>query len=60
MQYPEDFTQEDIMEFDYEYNRFIDLQDPHSLVAVNEQLAEIAFEQQAKEAVDLAFESLYN
>lgn len=60
MQYPEDFTQEDIMEFEYEYNRFIDLQDPHSLVAVNEQLAEIAFEQQAKEAVDLAFESLYN
>jgi hypothetical protein len=46
MQYPEHFTAEDIMEFEYEYNRYIDLQDPYSLIAVNAELQSVAEEQQ--------------
>ncbi len=60
MQYPEDMTREDIEQFEYEWERYCDLADPHSLAAVNAELAQLAFEQQVKEAVDTAFESLYN
>ena len=45
MQYPEDMTAEDIMEFEYEYNRYLDRQDPNSLIAVNEELQEIAYDE---------------
>jgi len=45
MQYPEYFTAEDIMEFEYEYNRYLDRQDPNSLVAVNEELQVIAHDE---------------
>lgn len=36
--YPEYFTAEDIEQFEYEYNRFIDLQDPYSLESINVEL----------------------
>lgn len=42
MQYPEYFTAEDIEQFEYEYNRFIDLQDPYSLESINAELQEAA------------------
>lgn len=45
MNYPADFTADDIMEFEYEYNRYIDRQDPNSLIAVNEELQEIAYDE---------------
>ena len=45
MHYPADMTAEDIMEFEYEYNRYLDRQDPNSFVAVNEELQEIANEE---------------
>lgn len=45
MQYPEYFTAEDIMEFEYEYNRHLDREDPNSLIAVNEELQEIAYDE---------------
>ena len=45
MNYPADFTADDIMEFEYEYNRYIDRQDPRSLIAVNEELQEIAYDE---------------
>lgn len=45
MQYPDYFTAEDIMEFEYEYNRYLDRQDPNSLVAVNEDLQVIAHDE---------------
>ncbi len=45
MQYPEYFTADDIMEFEYEYNRYLDREDPNSLIAVNEELQLIAKEQ---------------
>ena len=60
MTYPEDMTAEDIMQFEYEWERYCDLADPHSFTAINAELARLAFEQQVNEAVDLAFESLYN
>ncbi len=42
MQYPSYFTAEDIMEFEHEYNRYLDRQDPNSFLAVNEELQVIA------------------
>lgn len=45
MTYPEDFTADDIMEFEYEYNRWIDLQDPTSLESINTELQFIAEEE---------------
>ena len=47
MIYPEYMTAEDIMEFEYEYNRFIDLQDPYSIVSINAECAAVAEQQQA-------------
>ena len=51
MTYPEDFTAEDIMEFEYEYNRFIDLADPYSLAAINAECAAVAEEQRLETLV---------
>lgn len=45
MQYPEDFTAEDIMQFEYEYNRYLDRFLPESLIAVNEELQEIYYDE---------------
>lgn len=45
MNYPADFTREDIMEFEYEYNRWLDLQDPNSFEAVNAELQELAHDE---------------
>lgn len=42
MNYPADFTADDIMEFEYEYNRYLDRFLPESLIAVNEELQELA------------------
>ena len=44
MNYPADFTQEDIMAFEYEYNRWLDLADPDSFEAVNQELQDLADE----------------
>ena len=55
MNYPEHFTPEDIMEFEYEYNRFIDLQDPYSLISVNQELQAVAQEQQQEYVQNLDF-----
>ena len=45
MQYPEDFTQDDIMEFEYEYERWLDMQDPQSLESVNAELQVLAYDE---------------
>jgi len=44
MNYPADFTQEDIMEFEYEYNRYLDLQDPNSAESINAELQDLAYD----------------
>ncbi len=45
MNYPADFTADDIMEFEYEYNRYLDRFLPESLIAVNEELQMIAHDE---------------
>lgn len=45
MRYPEDFTEEDVMEFEYEYNRLRDMDEGRGLWAVNALLQEIANEE---------------
>lgn len=45
MYYPADFTADDIMEFEYEMNRYIDLQDPHSLASINAELQDISYDE---------------
>jgi len=57
MNYPADFTQEDIMEFEYEYNRWLDLQDPGSTEAVNQELTELAHDELERDW-DEAYECL--
>ena len=52
MNYPADFTADDIMEFEYEYNRWLDRFDAHSLIAVNEELQRVADLQREQDAVD--------
>ncbi len=42
MKYPADMTQEDIMEFEYEYNRIRDIEEGLGLWEINAELAEIA------------------
>ncbi len=49
MTYPEDFTAEDIMEFEYEWERYCDLADPHSLASINVELQIVAETQRQKE-----------
>jgi hypothetical protein len=55
MRYPEDFTADDIMEFEYELNRLIDIEQGQGLFwEINAELQVVAQEQQ--ERVDcLAF-----
>ena len=53
MQYPEYFTADDIMEFEFEYNRYLDRDDPNSFVAVNEELQLIANEEREMSMRDL-------
>ncbi len=50
MTYPEDFTVEDIMEFEYEWERYCDLADPYSLASINVELQLIAEEEKANGA----------
>ena len=38
MTYPEYFNADDIMVFEYEYNRYLDLQNPHSFTSINAEL----------------------
>ena len=45
MVYPDYFTEQDIMEFEYEYNRYLDLQDPESPESVNARIDEIVNEE---------------
>ncbi len=52
MTYPEDFTAEDIMEFEYEWERYCDLADPYSLAGINAELQAMAEAQRAQELVD--------
>ena len=59
MQYPEDFTAEDIMEFEYEYNLYIDLQDPYSLASANAECQVVAQEQQAKEIAERMVDNFF-
>ena len=42
MQYPEWMTDEDIMEFEYEWERYCDLADPYSLASINAELQCVA------------------
>ena len=49
MLYPQDFTEQDIMEYEYEYNRFVDLQDPRSLLLANAECQIVALEQRLAE-----------
>lgn len=53
MYYPEDFTADDIAEFEYEYNRYLDLQDPDSEVSVNARIDEIVEEEREMSMRDL-------
>lgn len=53
MIYPDYFTAEDIAEFEYEYNRYLDLQDPTSDESVNAQLNEIVEEERDMSMSDL-------
>jgi hypothetical protein len=52
MRYPEDFTAEDIMEFEYEYSLYLDLEDPYSLESINRELQVLADEQREQKLVD--------
>ncbi len=45
MQYPDYFTEQDIMEFEHELNRIIDREVPGSLIPVNEELTEIYYDE---------------
>ena len=49
MQYPTWMTEQDIMEFEYEMNRFVDSFEPGSLEAVNAECQAVAEEQRLAE-----------
>lgn len=53
MQYPDYFTAEDIMEFEYEYNRLRDIEDGVGFWAVNAELQEIADKEREMSISDL-------
>lgn len=53
MIYPDYFTADDIAEFEYEYNRYLDLQDPHSAVSVNARIDTIVEEEREMSMSDL-------
>jgi hypothetical protein len=52
MNYPEDFTADDIMEFEYEWERYCDLADPYSLASINAECAAVAEQQREAELID--------
>ena len=52
MTYPEYFTAEDIMEFEFEYNLYLDLQDPYSLPSINAELQVLADQEREQRLVD--------
>lgn len=52
MTYPEDMTADDIMEFEYEYSRWLDRFLPDSLIPINEELQVVADLQREQEMVD--------
>jgi hypothetical protein len=56
MYYPDYFTADDIMEFEYEYNRHLDLQDPESEVSVNARINEIVEEEREMSMSDLVID----
>ena len=49
MRYPEDFSADDIMEFEFEYNRLRDMDEGRGLWAVNAEFQIVAAEQQESE-----------
>jgi len=49
MRYPEWMTEQDIMEFEYDMNRFVDSFEPHSVEAVNAECQIVAYEQRLAE-----------
>lgn len=53
MQYPDYFTAEDIMEFEYEYNRLRDIEEGIGFWAVNAELQEIADKEREMSMRDL-------
>ena len=53
MNYPDYFTADEIAEFEYEYNRWLDLQDPDSEVSVNARIDEIVEEEREMSMSDL-------
>lgn len=59
MIYPEDFTADDIMEFEHEYNRYLDIQAGFDFWEINAELQLVAQEQQEQE-VDEPAQNLYN
>lgn len=46
MQYPEYFTADDIMEFEYEYNRMLDIEENVGFWKINAELQLVAQKQQ--------------
>ncbi len=49
MQYPAWMTEQDIMEFEYDMNRFVDSFEPGSVEAVNAECQTVAYEQRLAE-----------
>lgn len=49
MRYPADFTQDDIMQFEYEYNRLRDIEDGHGFWVENAECQIVADLQQVDE-----------
>lgn len=56
MYYPEDFTADDIMEFEYEYERWLDLQDPTSTASINARIDEIVEQEREMSMSDLVID----
>lgn len=56
MNYPADMTAEDIMQFEYEYNRLLDIEHGEGFWAVNDLLQVIANEQNCQPVIDLSRE----
>jgi hypothetical protein len=53
MYYPDYFTAEDIMEFEYEMERIYALENPYSLDSINAECQVVAQEQREQELVDI-------
>jgi len=53
MNYPDYFTADDIAEFEYEYNRYLDLEDSDSQATVNARIDEIVEEEREMSMSDL-------